>query len=84
MGKTKVKVQKIKNENVRARVQKSFSIVIVMLGCAALVGIIALFAMTSKVLTDDTDQIMYYMNQFYFESAATILVSHREISVKQW
>ena len=47
MGKTKVKVQKIKNENVRARVQKSFSIVIVMLGCAALVGIIALFAMTS-------------------------------------
>ena len=47
MGKTKVKVQKIKNENVRARMQKSFSIVIVMLGCAALVGIIALFAMTS-------------------------------------
>ena len=47
MGKTKVKVQKIKNENVRARVEKSFSIVIVMLGCAALVGIIALFAMTS-------------------------------------
>ena len=47
MGKTKDTVQKIKNENVRARVQKSFSIVIVMLGCAALVGIIALFAMTS-------------------------------------
>lgn len=37
MGKTKDTVQKIKNENVRARVQKSFSIVIVMLGCAVTV-----------------------------------------------
>lgn len=68
MGKTKVKVQKIKNENVRARVQKSFSIVIVMLGCAALVGIIALFAMTS----------------LYESMHLRIMVSHREISVKQW
>ncbi|MCI5587386.1 MAG: heavy metal translocating P-type ATPase [Lachnospiraceae bacterium] len=48
---------------------------LVALGAAASYGysIYALFAMTSKVLTDDADQIMYYMNQFYFESAATIL-----------
>ncbi len=47
MGKTKDKVQKIKNENVRQRVQKSFTVVTVMLGCAALIGIVALFVMTS-------------------------------------
>lgn len=47
MGKTKDKVQKIKHENVRQRVQTSFTIVSVMLGCAALIGIIAVFTMTS-------------------------------------
>ena len=47
MGKTKDKVQKIKHENVRQRVQNSFTIVSVMLGCAALIGIIAVFVMTS-------------------------------------
>ena len=36
-------------------------------------SIVALFAMTSAVLENDTDQIMYYMNQFYFEAAAMIL-----------
>lgn len=48
---------------------------LIALGAAASYGysIYALFAMTSKVLTDDTDQIMYYMDQFYFESAAMIL-----------
>lgn len=48
---------------------------LVALGAAAAYcySIYALFAMTSKVLTNDTDQIMYYMDQFYFESAAMIL-----------
>ncbi|HAL02287.1 MAG TPA: Cu2+-exporting ATPase [Lachnospiraceae bacterium] len=36
-------------------------------------SIYALFAMTGAVMADDTKQVMYYMNQFYFESAATIL-----------
>ncbi len=36
-------------------------------------SIYALFAMTWAVLDGNTDQIMYYMDQFYFESAATIL-----------
>ncbi|MBR1892716.1 MAG: heavy metal translocating P-type ATPase [Lachnospiraceae bacterium] len=36
-------------------------------------SVFALFAMTGAVLADDTDLIMYYMNQFYFEAAATIL-----------
>ena len=47
MGKTKDKVKKIKHENVRQRVQKSFSMVSLILGTAALIGIIALFVMTS-------------------------------------
>ena len=33
----------------------------------------ALFAMTGTVLRGDTEQTMYYMNQFYFEAAAMIL-----------
>ena len=33
----------------------------------------ALFAMTGAVLAGDADRVIYYMNQFYFESAATIL-----------
>ena len=36
-------------------------------------SVFALFAMTTAVLAGDEGQIMYYMNQFYFESAATIL-----------
>lgn len=48
---------------------------LVALGAAASYGysIYALFAMTSKVLTGEADQVMYYMDQFYFESAAMIL-----------
>lgn len=50
MGKTEAKVQKkkIKNENVRQRVQKSFSMVSLILGCGALLGIIALFVITAR------------------------------------
>lgn len=33
----------------------------------------ALFAMTDAVVAGDSEQVMYYMDQFYFESAATIL-----------
>lgn len=33
----------------------------------------ALFAMSGAVMVGDTDRVMYYMDQFYFESAATIL-----------
>ncbi|MCR5754837.1 MAG: heavy metal translocating P-type ATPase, partial [Acetatifactor sp.] len=36
-------------------------------------SVYALFAMTGAVIENRTEQIMYYMNQFYFESAATIL-----------
>ena len=36
-------------------------------------SVVALFAMTSAVLANDEVQIMYYMNQFYFEAAAMIL-----------
>ena len=36
-------------------------------------SVAALFAMTGAVLDGDTEQIMYYMNQFYFEAAAMIL-----------
>ncbi len=36
-------------------------------------SVYALFAMTGAVMAGDTEQVMYYMNQFYFESAATIL-----------
>ena len=36
-------------------------------------SVYALFAMTSAVAAGDTELVMYYMDQFYFESAATIL-----------
>jgi len=36
-------------------------------------SVYALFSMTGAVLDADTDLVMYYMDQFYFESAATIL-----------
>ncbi len=36
-------------------------------------SVYALFAMTGAVMDGKTDQVMYYMDQFYFESAATIL-----------
>ena len=36
-------------------------------------SVFALFAMTEEVLNNNTEQVMYYMNQFYFESAAMIL-----------
>lgn len=48
---------------------------LVALGATASYGysIYALFAMTTAVIANDTDMIMYYMNQFYFESSAMIL-----------
>jgi len=36
-------------------------------------SVFALFAMTGAVLNGDNEQVMYYMDQFYFESAAMIL-----------
>lgn len=36
-------------------------------------SVYALFAMTSAVMAQDEAEIMYYMEQFYFESAAMIL-----------
>ena len=36
-------------------------------------SVFALFAMSGAVLDGNEDQVMYYMDQFYFESAATIL-----------
>ena len=36
-------------------------------------SVYALFAMTSAVLSGNNELVMYYMDQFYFESAATIL-----------
>ncbi|MBB5226768.1 heavy metal translocating P-type ATPase [Treponema ruminis] len=48
---------------------------LIALGATAAFGysVFALFAMTGAVVRSDEKQIMYYMNQFYFESAATIL-----------
>ena len=48
---------------------------LIALGATASFGysVFALFAMTSAVLQADQAQISYYMDQFYFESAATIL-----------
>ena len=48
---------------------------LVALGATASFGysVVALFAMTGAVLEGNTDQVMYYMNQFYFEAAAMIL-----------
>ncbi len=36
-------------------------------------SVVALFAMTGAVLSDEKEQVMYYMDQFYFEAAAMIL-----------
>ncbi|MBR6344394.1 MAG: heavy metal translocating P-type ATPase, partial [Lachnospiraceae bacterium] len=36
-------------------------------------SVYALFAMTGAVMNGDDSMVMYYMDQFYFESAATIL-----------
>ena len=42
-------------------------------GAAFVYSVFALFAMSSAVVAADEEKVMYYMNQFYFESAATIL-----------
>lgn len=48
---------------------------LVALGATASYGysIYALFAMTTAVVNGQSDTVMYYMDQFYFESAAMIL-----------
>ena len=48
---------------------------LVALGASAafVYSVFALFAMSGAVLEGDAEKIKYYMNQFYFESAATIL-----------
>lgn len=48
---------------------------LIALGATASFGysVFALFAMTGAVLKADQTLVSYYMNQFYFESAATIL-----------
>ena len=48
---------------------------LVALGSAAsyIYSVVALFAMTGAVLDNNSDLVMYYMNQFYFEAAAMIL-----------
>ena len=48
---------------------------LVALGATASFGysVFALFAMTGAVVSNEADLVMYYMDQFYFESAATIL-----------
>ena len=48
---------------------------LVALGATASFGysVFALFAMSGAVVNNDADLVMYYMDQFYFESAATIL-----------
>ena len=42
-------------------------------GAAFVYSVIALFLMSGAVLSGDEEKIKYLMNQFYFESAATIL-----------
>lgn len=48
---------------------------LVALGATAAFGysVVALFAMTQAVIAGSEEMIMYYMDQFYFESSATIL-----------
>ncbi len=48
---------------------------LIALGASASFGwsVYVLFAMSGAVLNGQNDQVMYYMNQMYFESAATIL-----------
>ncbi len=42
-------------------------------GASFAYSVFALFAMSGAVLTGNSDKVMYYMDQFYFESAAMIL-----------
>ncbi len=42
-------------------------------GASFAYSVFAVFAMSGAVLTGDSDKVMYYMDQFYFESAAMIL-----------
>ncbi len=42
-------------------------------GAAFVYSVVALFKMSGAVLVSDEKEILYLMNQFYFESAATIL-----------
>lgn len=42
-------------------------------GAAFVYSVVALFAMTAAEVAGDMGKIMYYMDHFYFESAATIL-----------
>lgn len=48
---------------------------LVALGATASYGysVVALFGMTGAVMDGNQDMVLYYMNQFYFEAAATIL-----------
>ena len=48
---------------------------LIALGAASAFGysVFALFEMTGAVLADDHERVLYCMDQFYFESAATIL-----------
>ena len=48
---------------------------LVALGATASFGysVVALFGMTGAVVNGSEEQVMYYMNQFYFEAAAMIL-----------
>ena len=42
-------------------------------GASFAYSVFALFAMSGAVVAGNSDKVMYYMNQFYFESAAMIL-----------
>lgn len=42
-------------------------------GASFAYSVFALFAMSSAVVSGDSEKVTYYMNQFYFESAAMIL-----------
>ena len=42
-------------------------------GASFAYSVFALFAMSGAVLAGDSDKVMYFMDQFYFESAAMIL-----------
>ena len=42
-------------------------------GASFTYSVFALFAMSSAVVSGDSEKVTYYMNQFYFESAAMIL-----------
>lgn len=42
-------------------------------GASFIYSVFALFAMSKAIIDGNSEKIMYYMNQFYFESAAMIL-----------